>query len=176
MILKDWEIKTIEALAAEAFDRASQDTEIRHPDLWLDKAIRDRQADALSSERYRLQLVKHAERMGIGNAVLPHVTADDPLGYEVSPKTISARWCRIIGLVLSVEREHEWRALHHELVTTPLLSHRHDPNDWGYPNEGLDILALLELEAKHHGLITDETAPEVNVQTLAERLLETLAA
>lgn len=174
MILKDWELRTIEALAREAFERESDKTEIRHPDLWLDKAIRDRQADAMSSERYRLQLVKHAERLGIGNPVLAHVTADDPLGYEVAPQSIANRWQRIIRLVLTVDTTHEWRDLHRELVTTPLMNGRMNKGGWHVEDDGLGVLEILEIEAKRHGLINDEPAPHVDTRTLAQRLLESL--
>lgn len=176
MNLKDWEIKTIEALAQEAFERESEKTEIRHPEAWLEKAIRDRQVDAQNNERYRQQLLKHAERLGIGQQHPKRVSADDDLGYEVASKDTAAKWCRIIGVVQSTERDHPWRELHYELITKPLLEHRHSTDeDWEYPNHGFDALALLEEEAIRHGLFDANEEPEViPAQDLASRLLATL--
>jgi hypothetical protein len=82
-----------------------------------------------------------------------------------------ARWTRITQLMLSVDRDHEWYALHDDLVTRHVRDAHCLGIQWHVPDKGMGILEVLELEAKRHGLIGDEPAPPVDSSTLAERLL-----
>lgn len=167
MILKDWEIQTIEVLANEALERASTDTEIRRPDLWLDKAIGDRQRDAGSNPAYRKQLQKHAERLGIGNRQPAHVSADDPLGYELASDDTVHRWGRITRLVFGLDDEHPWKAVYHDVVTQPVIDSRHT-DGWDVTD---GILDLLEQEAQAQGLIGFEDAEPITVAQLLAVLI-----
>jgi hypothetical protein len=172
--LQAWEIQTIEALSFEALEKAGRHEFVRYPERFRETFVADLQRDALKETGVRFQIARAADRLSIGIRHPRPVAEVLELDYEVASKDVSARWCRIIGLVLSVDREHEWRALHRELVTEPLMEARQTKDGWKVPDEGLGILQVLEDEAKRHGLINDDPAPEVDTASLAERLLASI--
>lgn len=163
MTLKDWEIQTIEALADEALERAGRDVEIRRPDLWLDKAIRDRQVDAEKDPAYRKQLTKQADRLGIG---IKHPSRDWETEEvrQADPETIH-RWGRIQSLCFALPDDHEWIVLYRELVTARVVESRHTAG-WHVPDDGMGILEVLEIEARRLELIGLEDAEPISVSQL----------
>jgi hypothetical protein len=174
--LAKWELETIDALASESLDKASRTEFIEHEDRFIDRFVTQLQARCLENTRERKRLVAQADRLGIGLAHPPKVAELQTEPYDVASKETAARWCRVINLVLTVERDHEWLALHHDLVTQHVNEARQTGIEWNPPDEGLGILQVLEDEAKRHGLISDEPAPEVDTRDLAERLLASLGS
>lgn len=175
--LHDWEIQTIEALAYEALDKASRNEFVRFPDRFRETFTADLQRDALEQRSVRTNVARQADRMGIGVQHPPHISslaAGDE--YEVATKETASRWARIIKLVLTVDEFHEWRQLHAELVTGPLMAARKNDEKgvWDVPDEGFGILEILEIEAERHGLI-EGPAPVVDPAQLARELAISLA-
>jgi hypothetical protein len=161
--LKDWELETINALAREALNQnINKGREVRNEERWLEVAITERQNDARTSAKYRSQIQRHAERLGIGNQ---HPTKSwEPEEYEVATPETAARWMRMIKLTLTLEKSHPWRQLHWELCAMPVLEHRHDPEaeKWRWPNGGFDTLLELETCALDHGLISAEESLDLS--------------
>lgn len=160
--LAKWEIETIEALARENLEKANRTAYIEHEESFTSRFITKLQTRCLTDATERKRLVQQADRLGVGVKHPPHITELKTDPYDVASTETSSRWIRIISLLFTFDRDHEWRALHHDLVTRHVIEARATGIEWKPLHEGIGILDVLETEATRLGLIDDEPAPRMD--------------